>query len=82
MSRILLPPLLYLTLVIIEGNFVTPTIMSRRLAMNPIVVFLSILLWGWVWGVAGIFLAVPILATLKIIFNTIDAAQPLREALA
>jgi predicted PurR-regulated permease PerM len=80
--NILLPPLSYLALIILEGNLITPMIMSNRLAMNPIVVFVSILFWGWVWGVPGIFLAVPILATLKIIFNTMDTApQPLREAL-
>jgi predicted PurR-regulated permease PerM len=81
LTRVLLPPLLYLALIILEGNFITPMIMSNRLSMNAIAVFLSILFWGWVWGVPGVFLAVPILATLKIIFNTINAAKPIREAL-
>ena len=80
-TRILLPPVLYLALVILEGNFITPAIMSTRLSMNATVVFISILFWGWVWGVPGIFLATPILATLKIIFNTINMARPVREAL-
>lgn len=70
LGRIVLPPLAYIALTTLEGNFITPTIMGNRLEMNPLIVFISILFWGWVWGVPGIFLAVPILVGLKILFSS------------
>lgn len=72
--RIVLPPLAWLCLTSVEGNFVTPTIVGRRLTLNPIAVFIAILFWGWLWGVPGALLAVPILAVFKIIC---DAHKPL-----
>ncbi len=69
------PPLTFVALTTLEGNFLTPTIVGRRLALNPIAVFISILFWGWMWGIPGALLAVPILAILKILF---DAHEPLK----
>ena len=60
------PPLAYGVLTIIEGNFVTPAILGRQLKLNPIAVFLSMLFWTWVWGMAGAILAVPILVIIVI----------------
>ena len=65
--RILTPPLAYGVITILEGNFVTPSIIGRKLKLNPIAVFLSILLWTWVWGMAGAILAVPILVIIVIV---------------
>lgn len=62
----LAPPLVYGILSIIEGNLITPSILGRQLKLNPIAVFLSMLLWTWVWGMAGAVLAVPILVILVI----------------
>jgi predicted PurR-regulated permease PerM len=59
--QILAPPLTYGVLTVIEGNLVTPAILGKQLKLNPIAVFLSMLFWTWVWGVAGAILAVPIL---------------------
>ncbi|MFZ1199186.1 MAG: AI-2E family transporter [Desulfobacterales bacterium] len=63
---ILLPPLIFITINGVEGNIITPIILGKRLALSPIVVFLSLLFWGWMWGVVGLFLATPILVTLLI----------------
>ncbi|MGI6455210.1 MAG: AI-2E family transporter [bacterium] len=79
--RILLPPLVFLTFTTLEGNFITPTILGYRLTLNPIMVFLSILFWTWVWGIPGSLLAVPSLAALKIISNYFEALKPLRAIL-
>ncbi|WP_246148970.1 AI-2E family transporter [Skermanella pratensis] len=68
------PPLSFLFLTTIEGNFVTPMIVGRRLTLNPIAVFLTILFWGWLWGIPGALMAVPILAVFKILC---DAHKPL-----
>ncbi|MFM2044256.1 MAG: hypothetical protein RLY86_2832, partial [Pseudomonadota bacterium] len=65
--RILAPPLAFLLLTTLEGNFVTPTVVGRRLTLNPIFVFATVLFWGWLWGVPGALLAVPILAVFKIL---------------
>jgi predicted PurR-regulated permease PerM len=66
---ILLPPLVFVIINGLEGNVVTPIIIGKRLSLNPIGIFLSLLFWGWIWGVAGVFLATPILVTLLISAN-------------
>jgi predicted PurR-regulated permease PerM len=72
--QIALPPLSFLTMTTIEGNFLTPMIIGHRLTLNPIAVFLTILFWGWMWGIPGALMAVPILAVFKILC---DAHKPL-----
>lgn len=59
---IALPPLAYVTLTTIEGYMVTPVLVGRTLTLNPLLVLVSVLFWGWLWGIAGAFLAVPLLA--------------------
>ncbi len=66
-QEILIAPLLYLALNGMEGQFVTPMVVGRQLALNPIAVVLSLLFWGWVWGIGGMLIAVPILAAVKIV---------------
>ncbi|MFI4882149.1 MAG: AI-2E family transporter [Phycisphaerales bacterium JB064] len=74
-GQILLVPAVYYTLTTAEGSFITPMILGKRLVLNPVVIFLSIMLWGWMWGIPGIFLAVPIMSAIKI---TCDNIEPLR----
>jgi predicted PurR-regulated permease PerM len=59
------PPVAFLLLHAIESNFVTPLVVGRRLRLNPMAVFLSVVVWGWIWGVAGGFIAVPMLLALR-----------------
>ncbi len=75
--RILPPPLVFLCFTSLEGNIITPMILGSRLTLNPIVIFLAILFWGWVWGAAGVFLAVPTLTALKIITGSVPSLEPL-----
>jgi predicted PurR-regulated permease PerM len=56
----------YLALTTLEGQVVQPLLVGRRLALNPIVVFLAVWFGGWAWGVAGIVIAVPTLVALKV----------------
>ena len=58
---VLLPPIAYIVLTAVEGYFVTPTLVGRTLQLNPLMVLLSVVFWGWLWGVAGAFLAVPLM---------------------
>ena len=57
----LIAPLGYLALGILEGHFITPSILGRHFTLNPLTVFLSLAFWTWIWGPAGAFLAVPLL---------------------
>ncbi|GAA5131572.1 AI-2E family transporter [Alloalcanivorax gelatiniphagus] len=69
----LLPAALILGLNVLEGQFITPTVAGHRLALSPVMVFLSILLWGWMWGVVGILIAVPLLVCIKLVCDSIDS---------
>nr|WP_082708974.1 AI-2E family transporter [Marinobacterium profundum] len=64
-------------LTIIEGQIVTPLVLGHRLSLNPLMVFLSVLFWFWLWGVAGALMAVPMLITLKLVGDRVDALRPI-----
>ncbi len=53
----------------IIGNILEPKIFGDRLGLNPLVILLSLLLWGYIWGIVGMFLSVPLTAVLKIIIS-------------
>ncbi|MGI8956223.1 MAG: AI-2E family transporter [Chthoniobacterales bacterium] len=72
-------PLSYFVLAALEGNFITPFVMGRSLTLNPVLVLLSLTFWGWIWGITGIILAVPILAAFKIFCSHIEPMEPLAE---
>ena len=75
----LLFPLSYFVLAALEGNFITPIVMGRSLTLNPVLVLLSLTFWGWMWGIVGVILAVPILAAVKIFCSYIEPMEPLAE---
>ena len=62
----------YVALNIVFGNILEPTLLGRKLGMSVLVVFLSLVFWGWVWGPMGLLLAVPITMTFKIAFENTD----------
>ncbi len=72
LSNALVPVLLYLACTTVEGQFVTPLIVGRRLEMNAAAVFLSVAFWGWIWGVVGMFLAVPVMVAIKVFASYIE----------
>jgi predicted PurR-regulated permease PerM len=74
-------PATYLGLAITTGTFVTPLIMGRRLTLNPVVIFLALSFWGWLWGIPGALLAVPMLAMFKIFCDHIEPLAPVGEFL-
>jgi predicted PurR-regulated permease PerM len=57
----LLPAAMFMVVVFIEGQFITPAIIGRRLEINSLAVLLSLLFWGWLWGPMGAFLSSPLL---------------------
>lgn len=75
-------PAVYLLISVLEGNFITPWVMGKSLTLNPVMVLLSLSFWGWMWGIAGIILAVPILAAFKIFCAHIEPIEPIAEFLS
>ena len=75
-------PAVYLLFATLEANFITPWVMGRSLTLNPVIVLLSLSFWGWMWGIAGIILAVPILAAFKIFCAHIKPIEPIAEFLS
>ncbi len=64
------------------GNIVMPRLMGDRLNLSPVVVLLSLLFWGWLWGFAGALLSVLITASIKIVCDNVDALNPIGTMLA
>jgi predicted PurR-regulated permease PerM len=80
-SRIWPVPAVFLALIALEGQVVQPIVVGRSLRLNPVMVFISFLLLGWLWGIAGVFIAVPILVTLKVICDHVGRFAALGEYL-
>ena len=71
----LLPAAIYLGLHTIEGQFVTPIVLGRRMALSPLVLILALMLFGWLWGIVGLLLAVPLLVCVKIVLSKIEGLE-------
>lgn len=74
-------PLIYVCFSIIEGQLITPILIGRRLSLNAPVVFVTLIFWGWLWGIAGALIAVPILLTMKVFFDHIVSLRFLSKFL-
>ena len=79
--RIIMVPAIYFALDTVEANLVTPMILGRRLALNPVVIFIWLIFCGWIWGITGALLAVPLLAIIKIISDQVEQLAPIGEFL-
>jgi predicted PurR-regulated permease PerM len=74
-------PIAFLILTMTVGTFLSPLIMGRRLTLNPVVIFLGLSFWGWLWGIPGALLAVPMLAMFKIFCDHIEPLAPIGKFL-
>jgi predicted PurR-regulated permease PerM len=76
----LIPSAAFVAVATIEGQFITPTVLGRRLTLNPMVVLLALAFWAWLWGPMGAFLAVPLtivgLVTLQHLFPPDESKLP------
>ena len=77
-----LPLVLYVGLHIAEADFVTPAILGKRFAIQPLIVFLSLLFWTWLWGPIGAFLATPLLVALKVASESFPEMSSVGELLS
>jgi predicted PurR-regulated permease PerM len=60
---------------VLTMNVIYPKVIGSRLSLNPLAVSLSLLFWSWIWGAAGLILAIPLLGAIKIVCDRIDALQ-------
>ncbi len=70
-----------LTIHTLVGNLLLPFLTSRTSRMNPLAVFVGVIFWGWLWGVWGLLLGIPILMVLKAICDRVEDLQPIGELL-
>jgi len=64
------------------GNIVEPMITGRSLNLSPIVILISLIFWGYVWGIVGMMLAVPLMSAIKIFFENIPDLKPISELIS
>lgn len=79
LGQALLVPAVFLLLNIVEGELLTAIVVGKYFTLNPVVVFLGILFWGWLWGIVGALIAVPILVSFRIFFEHVAALRPLGD---
>jgi predicted PurR-regulated permease PerM len=80
-GQALLVPAVYLAINLVQGNLVTPMLLGQRLALNPVAIFVGLAFWYSVWGIPGAFLAVPIMAALKILCDHVESLASFGEFL-
>jgi len=77
----LLPPAWYLLIHLLEANLITPMLLGRRFTLNPVVIFVSLIFWTWLWGMPGALLSVPILVSIKVVCDRVPALSSVSELL-
>jgi predicted PurR-regulated permease PerM len=65
----------------VEGNLLVPWLTSKASRMNPVAVFIGVLAWGWLWGVWGLLLGIPIMMVIKAVCDRVDHLKPVGELL-
>lgn len=81
LGHALMPPGAFIGLNLLESYLLTPLILGRRLTLNPVVIFLGFTFWGWIWGITGAVLAVPIMVVFKIFCDHSEPLAPIGEFL-
>jgi predicted PurR-regulated permease PerM len=71
----LLPAGIYLTLHTLEGQLITPIVLGKRMALSPLILILGLMVFGWLWGIIGLLLAVPLLVCMKIVLSKIEGME-------
>jgi predicted PurR-regulated permease PerM len=76
-GQALLAPGGFLLINTFESQVITPAVMGRRLPLNPVALFIGVIVWGYLWGVVGAIVAVPLLVTIKVICDHIEPLTPI-----
>ncbi len=75
-------PLSFILLTTIVGFFLEPWIHGFRMAINPVIIFVSIFFWGWLWGPVGVLLAVPLMTVIQVVLKQIPRLRPVYKVIA
>ncbi|MBW4935933.1 AI-2E family transporter [Marinobacter sp. F4206] len=75
-------PLGFLALTTLVGFFIEPWVHGFRMAINPVVIFVSIFFWGWLWGPVGVLLAVPLMTVIQVVLKQIPKLRPVYRVIA
>jgi predicted PurR-regulated permease PerM len=81
LGQALLAPMLFVGISTLEGQIITPAIVGHRHALNAVVILVSIAFWGWIWGIVGALIAVPMLVTIKVFADNVDGFRAFGEFL-
>ena len=73
----LITALVLVTIQLSMGNGIAPKVMGDQLNLSPVVILLSLLFWGWLWGIVGALLSVPIASAIKIVCDNIQTLHPI-----
>ncbi len=73
LTNILVAPAATALLMFITGNFIDPIVHARQFHLNPIFIFITIIFWSWLWGIAGLFIAVPALLMIAVICSEVPS---------
>ena len=76
LAQAIAAPTAYLVITTLQNNLVSPAAYGRSLQLNPTAILAGVMFWGVVWGISGLFLAVPLLAAMRIIAEHTDALAP------
>ena len=74
-AKLLIVVLVVVSFHLVSMNILYPKIIGRRLSLNPLAVALALLFWAWIWGALGLILAVPLVASAKIICDYVEPLQ-------
>ncbi|MDX1460042.1 MAG: AI-2E family transporter [Xanthomonadales bacterium] len=72
-------PGVFVVLTTLEGAILTPLILGRRMSLDPLVVLLSVVAWGWIWGIPGALIAVPLMSSVRVVMLQFDATRPIAQ---
>lgn len=81
LGEVLLAPAIYLVISTLQNNVVSPYAYGNRLKLNPLAVMIFVLFWWFIWGIPGVFLAIPIAATLKVLGDQVPSISAMGELL-
>jgi predicted PurR-regulated permease PerM len=82
LGAMLAPSFAFLVITILEGQLVTPMLLGHRLELNPLIVFLSVVVIGWLWGLVGALMAVPLVASVRIVLANTPRLRRVANLLA
>ena len=80
-GRALVVPATFLLINLVQANIVSPMLLGHRLTLNPVAIVVGLAFWWWIWGIPGAFIAVPMLATFKIVCDHIAPLASVGEFL-